>query len=56
VAESESAPTKQSRVVYEELATQINAQLQKLDAVLREDLTRFNQLVREQNIPAVAVK
>ena len=56
MAESESAPTQQSRVVYEDLASQINAQLQKLAAVLRDDLTSFNQLVREQNIPAVAVK
>jgi hypothetical protein len=42
--------------VYEDLASQINAQLQKLAAVVRDDLTSFNQLVREQNIPAVAVK
>jgi hypothetical protein len=42
--------------VYEELAGKINAQLQKLDEIIRTDLPRFNKLVREQDVPAVIVK
>ena len=34
----------------------INAQLQQLEQVMRIDLSKFNQLVREQSIPAVIVK
>ncbi|HEY3136780.1 MAG TPA: glycosyl hydrolase [Blastocatellia bacterium] len=56
VASSDSAPTDQSYAVYEELAGKINAQLQKLDEIIRTDLPRFNKLVREQDVPAVIVK
>jgi photosystem II stability/assembly factor-like uncharacterized protein len=56
VASSDSAPTDQSYAVYEELAGKINAQLQKLDEIVRTDLPRFNKMVREQDVPAVIVK
>src|SRR5262249_38638506 len=56
VAGSDSAPTDQSYGVYEELAGKINAQLQKLDEIIRTDLPRFNKLVREQDVSAVIVK
>jgi hypothetical protein len=42
--------------VYEDLATQVNAQLTKLDRVLKDDLAAFNKLVRDQNVPAVVLK
>ncbi len=56
VASADTAPTEQSYTVYEEQTAKINAQLQRLEQVMRTDLTAFNQLVREQNIPAVIVK
>ncbi|PYS47438.1 MAG: glycosyl hydrolase, partial [Acidobacteria bacterium] len=56
VASSDSAPTDQSYTVYEEQVSAINAELQQLDQVMRVDLPKFNQLVREHDIPAVIVK
>jgi photosystem II stability/assembly factor-like uncharacterized protein len=56
VSSADTAPTEQSYAVYEDLTAKINAQLQKLDAVLKTDVPAFNALVREQNIPAVIVK
>jgi len=56
VGSAESAPTAQSYAVYDEVVTQIDAQLQKLAQVMKTDVAAFNQLVRDQNIPAVVVK
>ena len=55
VSGGEYAPTEQSYAVYDELVVQIDAQLQQLAKLLKTDLPAFNQLVREQNIPAVVV-
>ena len=54
VASGDAAPTAQAYAVYEDLTGRINAQLQKLDQVLRADLPEFNKLVRD--VPAVVVK
>ncbi len=56
VASAESAPTAQSYAVYDEVVTQIDVELQKLGQLMRTDVPAFNQLVRDQNIPAVVVK
>jgi photosystem II stability/assembly factor-like uncharacterized protein len=56
VMSAEAAPTSQSYAVYDELVTQIDAELQKLAQLMRTDVPAFNQLVRDQNIPAVIVK
>ena len=56
VGSAEAAPTAQSYAVYDELVTQIDAQLQKFAQVMKTDVAAFNQLVRDQNIPAVVVK
>ncbi len=56
VGSAEAAPTAQSYAVYDEVVSQIDAQLQKLAQIMRTDVPAFNQLVREQNIPAVVVK
>jgi photosystem II stability/assembly factor-like uncharacterized protein len=56
VGSAEAAPTAQSYAVYEELVTQIDAELQRLVQIMRTDVPAFNQLVRDQNIPAVVVK
>jgi hypothetical protein len=56
VEESDAAPTRQEQMVYEDLATQSNAELEKLKKLMEGDLPAFNKQVRDANIPAVAVK
>jgi photosystem II stability/assembly factor-like uncharacterized protein len=56
VSRSETPPNDQSYAVYDELAAQIDAQLQRLGQIMKTDVPAFNQLVRDQNIPAVTVK
>src|SRR5262249_48331750 len=56
VGSAESAPTAQSYAVYEDLVGQIDAELQKLNKIMKTDVPAFNQLVKEQNVPAVVVK
>jgi hypothetical protein len=56
VGSAEAAPTAQSFAVYDELTTQIDAELRKLDQIMRTEVPAFNQLVREQNIPAIVTK
>ncbi len=55
VGSAEAGPNEQSYVVYDEVVGQIDAQLQKLAQIMKADVPAFNQLVREQNIPAVVV-
>jgi photosystem II stability/assembly factor-like uncharacterized protein len=56
VEESDTAPTRQEEQVYEDLATQSNAELEKLKKLMNGDLPAFNKQVRDANIPAVEVK
>jgi len=56
VARSDTPPNDQSFAVYEDLARQIDAQLAKLSQIVKTDVPAFNQLVKDQNIPAVVVK
>ncbi|HZG53455.1 MAG TPA: hypothetical protein VEZ40_15090, partial [Pyrinomonadaceae bacterium] len=56
ISNADSAPTAQAYAVYEDLTGKIDAQLRRLEAVMKTDLPAFNALVREQNIPAVIVK
>ena len=53
---ADAAPTAQSYAVYDEVVTSIDAELQKLSQIMKTDVPAFNQLVRDQNIPAVVVK
>jgi photosystem II stability/assembly factor-like uncharacterized protein len=56
VSRSETPPNEQSVEVYNELAGEIDAQLQKLSQIMKTDVPAFNQLVKEQNIPAIVTK
>ncbi|MDQ3011871.1 MAG: glycosyl hydrolase [Acidobacteriota bacterium] len=56
VAGADAAPTDQAYQVYDDLVGRINAQLEKLKQVMASEVTAFNKLVRDQNIPAVFVK
>lgn len=53
VVQSDSAPTTQSRAVFEELSGQLNRHLEALGQVLENDLQAFNQLVANLQIPAI---
>ena len=55
VANSESQPTSASYMVYEDLATQVNAKLRAMNELLTHDVESFNKLVRDSNVPAVSV-
>lgn len=56
VSRADAAPTAQSYAVYDELGTQIDAELQKLARLMKTDVPAFNQLVKDQNVPAVVLK
>ncbi|HEX8181714.1 MAG TPA: hypothetical protein VF525_19395 [Pyrinomonadaceae bacterium] len=56
VASADAAPTAQSYAIYNDLVGQIDAQLTRLQQIIKTDLPAFNRLVREQEIPAVIVK
>jgi len=53
VNSSDDPPTQQSYMVYEDLATQVNAELKKLEAITGPELAAFNKLIRDENVPAV---
>jgi hypothetical protein len=48
-------PTKQAYEVYDMLAGKIDAQIAKWNAVKSDDLKKFNEMVREKDVPAVLV-
>ncbi len=53
VESSDNRPTDQSYMVYEDLATRVNAQLKQLNLLMTDDLGAFNKLVHDSNVPAV---
>jgi photosystem II stability/assembly factor-like uncharacterized protein len=55
VESSDSGPTLQSSQVFEDLASQVNAQLETFKKLTGSDLAAFNKLAREQNVPAVII-
>ena len=42
-------------MVYEDLATKVNAKIRALNSLMTEDVAQFNKTVREANIPIVTV-
>src|SRR6201986_4748715 len=50
VESSDNQPTQQSYMVYEDVATRVNAQLKTLDTVLTTDLAAFNKLIHDANV------
>jgi photosystem II stability/assembly factor-like uncharacterized protein len=46
-------PTDQSQAVFKELSAQLDAQLAKLDALIRTDLTAFNLMVVKKKLAAI---
>ncbi|HSS21368.1 MAG TPA: hypothetical protein VLL54_14935 [Pyrinomonadaceae bacterium] len=56
VQSADAAPTDQSYAVYDELVVQIDAQLARLTEIIKTDVPAFNQVVRDQNVPAITLK
>ncbi len=46
-------PTDQSQAVFKELSAQLDAQLGKLDSLIRGDLAAFNQMVVKKKLTAI---
>ncbi len=53
VTASDTAPTEQSYAVFKELSAQLQVQLDKLKQINAQDVTAFNRMVKDQNIPAI---
>lgn len=51
-----TAPSKQVREVYADLARQCDEQINKLKKIMEDDLVKFNQLIREKSLPLIGVK
>ena len=56
VEDTEGRPTEQSYEVFDDLSVRIDAQLATLQDLIDGDLAAFNQVVRDQQIPAVIVR
>ncbi|MFQ5824343.1 MAG: glycosyl hydrolase [bacterium] len=53
VASSDAKPTKQAYEVFDKLSGKLDEQLASLKGIMDKDVPKFNQLVREQEIPAI---
>ena len=53
VSVADFAPPKQAYELFEELSSQIDAQLNQLQSVVEEDVAAFNTLISEASVPAV---
>ena len=56
VGSASSAPTQQSYEVYDMLSGRIDEQLAKWKEILATDVKSYNDLVRQQNVPALIVR
>jgi len=56
VASSDSQPTSSQQQVYEDVATNVNAQIQKLRTVMDSGIPALNRMVKEQDVPAIAIR
>ena len=53
---SDSQPTAAEQQVYEDLATEINAQLKAWNQIMDDKVPTFNKTVRDADVPAVTFK
>ena len=56
VSSADSAPTKQSYEVFDMLSQAVDEQLAKWKAIVSTDVAAYNNLVKEQEVPALLVK
>ncbi|MFL5740729.1 MAG: WD40/YVTN/BNR-like repeat-containing protein [Flavisolibacter sp.] len=51
-----SAPSKQVREVYADLAAQVDVQLAKLNTIKQKEVPALNELIRQKALPVIGVK
>jgi len=56
VSSADSAPTKQSYEVFDMLSQAVDEQLAKWKAIVSTDVVAYNNLVKEQEVPALLLK
>jgi photosystem II stability/assembly factor-like uncharacterized protein len=56
ISSSESKPTRNAYVVYENLAMKINAEIKKIKDIIDKDVKEFNAFVMKQQIPAIILE
>lgn len=56
VSSADSAPTKQSYEVFDMLSKAVNEQLTKWKAIVSTDVAAYNNLMKQQEVPALMVK
>jgi photosystem II stability/assembly factor-like uncharacterized protein len=56
VGDGDYSPSSQAYAVYKEVTGKIDAELVKLKTLLSADLSEFNQVVKEKNMPAIMLK
>ena len=56
VASGVTAPSKQSRDVYTDLAGQADAELAKLTHIVNTDIQELNKLIRDKSLPVIGLK
>jgi hypothetical protein len=56
VSQGDNKPTDQAQAVFDELSAVLQAQLDRMDAALRERIPAFNAAVGALELPAVVVK
>lgn len=55
-AAGNSAPSKQVKEAYSELAIQIDEQLRILQRIITEDVGRLNRMIHEKSLPVIGLK
>ena len=55
VASADSAPTKQSYEVFDTVSKDVDVQLAKWKAIVSTDVSAYNNLVKQQEVPAVTL-
>jgi hypothetical protein len=56
VASAEATPTDQSYAVFEELSAALQVHLDRLNAIVAEEIPAFNRFVQEREVPAVILR
>ena len=56
IAAGQSAPSKQGKEAYAELATLTDVQLNKLKKIMSEDVVKLNQMIHEKTLPVIGLK
>jgi len=55
VGSADTAPTQQSYEVFDMLSKELNAQLAKWKEIVSSDIPAYNNLVKQQDVPAIRV-